>query len=103
MYAGDQATAERFVKEFPEKRIYKQIEPDGKQPQELRRTLAFGYSEYNLQHMLDIFVMGKKMGLSLDNSTSSDGRNFYKAADFLAAYLVKMYQHGLISKSVTGI
>lgn len=89
MYAGDQATAERFVKEFPEKRVYKQVEPDGKQPQELRRTLAFGYSEYNLQHMLDIFVMGKKMGLSLDNSTSSDGRNFYKAADFLAAYLGK--------------
>lgn len=89
MYAGDQATAERFVKEFPEKRVYKQVEPDGKQPQELRRTLAFGYSEYNLQHMLDIFVMGKKMGLSLDNNTSADGRNFYKAADFLASYLGK--------------
>ena len=43
MYAGDQATAERFVKEFPEKRVYKQVEPDGKQPQELHRTLAFGY------------------------------------------------------------
>lgn len=89
MYAGDKATASRFIKEFPEKRIYRQIEPDGKQPQELRRTLAFGYSEYNLQHMLDIFVMGKKMGLSIDHSTSADGRNYYKAVDFLAAYLGK--------------
>lgn len=89
MYAESRPVTEQFVKEFPEKRIYKQIEPDGKQPQELRRTLAFGYSEYNLQHMLDIFVMGKKLGLSLDNCTSSGGRNFYKAADFLAAYLGK--------------
>lgn len=89
MYAGDKATTGRFIKEFPEKRIYRQIEPDGRQPQELRRTLAFGYSEFNLQHMLDIFVMGKKMGLSIDHSTSADGRNYYKAVDFLAAYLGK--------------
>lgn len=89
LYAGEEEVAERIINEFPEKRIYTQIEPDGRQPQELVRTLAFGYSQFNLHHFLDIFMMGKKIGLSIDGSTSRDGRNFYKAVDFLTPYLGK--------------
>ncbi len=89
LYAGNKKIAEQHIREFPEKRLYKQIMPDGSQPEELRRTLAFGYSEFNLQHMIDIFVMGRKLGLFIDNSTSADGRNFYKAMDFLAPYAGK--------------
>ena len=89
MYAGKKEIAGRVIKEFPEKRIFTQIEPDGRQPHELRRTLAFGYSQFNLHHMIDIFLMGQKMELSIDNSTSPDGRNFYKAVDYLTPYLGK--------------
>jgi len=89
IFSGNIPVAERVLREFPEKRIFKQIEPDGSQPQELRRTLAFGYSEYNIQHMIDIFVMGGKLGISVQNSTSPDGRNFYKAVDFLVPYFGK--------------
>lgn len=89
LYCGNRSVAEQYLKEFPEKRIFTHIEPDGKQPQELRRTLAFGYSQFNLHHMIDIFLMGRKLGVSIDNSTSSDGRNFYKAVDFLTPYLGK--------------
>lgn len=89
LYSGNTQIAERLIKEFPEKRIFKHIEPDGSQPNELRRTLAFGYSQYNLNHMMDIFLMAQKLGISLDNSTSPDGRNFYKAVDFLAPYYGK--------------
>lgn len=89
MYAGDVETARRVINEFPAKRIYTQIEPDGSQPQELRRTLAFGYSQFNVSHMIDIFLMAQKLGLKIDDSTSADGRNFYKAVDFIAPYLGK--------------
>ena len=89
MYAGRNEVAEQFIRDFPDKRIFTQIEPDGKQPYELRRTLAFGYSGFNLQHMVDIFLMAQKMGISIDDSTSPDGRNFYKAVDFLTPYLGK--------------
>ncbi|WP_321333905.1 alginate lyase family protein [uncultured Bacteroides sp.] len=89
MYAGNKKIAEEYLHNFAATRIYKQIEPDGKQPQELRRTLAFGYSQFNLSHMTDIFLMARKMGISIDNSTSEDGRNFYKAVDFLAQYVGK--------------
>lgn len=89
LYAGKTDVAKRVLREFPERRIYAQIEPDGSQPQELRRTLAFGYSQYNLHHMIDIFLMGRKVGIHIDKSISADGRNFYKAVDFLTPYLGK--------------
>jgi hypothetical protein len=89
LYAGNTEVAKRILNEFPEKRLFKQIEPDGKQPSELGRTLAFHYSIYNLEHITDIFLMGQKIGIRLDNVTSPDGRNFYKAVDFLTPYLGK--------------
>ena len=89
IYSGNQTIAKQTIEAFPKKRIFKHIEPDGKQPNELWRTLAFGYSQFNLQHMIDIFLMAQKMGLSIDNSTSPDGRNFYKAVDYLNTFLGK--------------
>ena len=81
--------AQEVINAIPQRRIFTQIEPDGRQPHELRRTLAFGYSQFNLSHFIDIFLMAQKIGISIDNATSTDGRNFYKAMDFLAPYVGK--------------
>lgn len=89
LYAGNRPVAEKMIREFPATRMFKQIAPDGKQPEELRRTLAFGYSQFNLNHMIDVFLMAKKIEIPIDQSTSADGRNFYKAMDFLAPYVGK--------------
>lgn len=89
LYAGNTKVAQKIINELPAKRIFTQIEPDGRQPQELRRTLAFGYSQYNLTHLIDIFLMAQKINIHIDNATSADGRNFYKAVDFLAQYVGK--------------
>lgn len=89
LYTGNLKVAREVINSVPTKRIYTQIEPDGRQPHELRRTLAFGYSQYNLTHLLDIFCMAQKIGLKIDDATSADGRNFYKAMDFLAKYVGK--------------
>lgn len=89
LYTGNVAVAKQFINGFPAKRIFTHIEPDGSQPQELRRTLAFGYSQFNLHHMVDIFLMAQKLGIRIDNATSPDGRNFYKAIDFLTPYVGK--------------
>ena len=59
------------------------VEPDGSQPQELRRTLAFHYSRENLTHVINIMLLAKRAGLSIDRMESEDGRSFYKAVDFL--------------------
>ncbi len=89
LFSGNDKGAQKVVDEFAEKRLFTQIEPDGKQPQELRRTLAFGYSEYNIRHMIDMFAIAKHFGKELNKVESSDGRTFYKAVDFLTAYLGK--------------
>lgn len=89
LYTGNNKLATEIINAFPEKRIYPQVEPDGRQPHELRRTLAFHYSQYNLTHFIDIMLMAKKLGINIDNATSADGRNFYKAMDFLAQYVGK--------------
>lgn len=87
MYAGDRKIAENVIREFPEKRVFAQVEPDGSQPHELRRTLAFHYSWYNLTHMIDIAMMGRKLGIDVMGVQSEDGRSVYKALDFMCGYI----------------
>ena len=89
LYTGNVKVATEVINALPAKRLFTQIEPDGSQPHELRRTLAFGYSEYNLSHLIDIFRMAQKINIKIDDTTSADGRNFYKAIDFLTPYVGK--------------
>lgn len=86
LYAGDTQTARTYLEAFAQRRLFPQIEPNGAQLHELRRTLAYHYSWYNLTHMIDIFLMGQKLGINIDQQTSADGRNFYKAVDFMLPY-----------------
>lgn len=89
LYSGNRELAEETIKAFPEKRLFRQVEPDGSQPQELRRTLAFHYSRENLTHVINIMLMAKRAGLPIDQLESEDGRSFYKAIDFLTPYVEK--------------
>lgn len=89
LYVGNLNVAQDIINALPEKRLFKQIEPDGTMPRELRRTRAFHYSQYNLTHIIDIMTMAQKLGIYLDNATSADGRNFYKAMDYMAGYTGK--------------
>lgn len=89
LYTGNDALAEDLIRSIPQRRLFKQVEPDGSQPWELRRTLAFHYSQYNLTHFIDIMLMGRKLGIEIDKEVSPDGRSFYKAMDFLTPYVGK--------------
>ncbi len=83
-YVDNRKVLEEHLGRFYEKRILAQVEPDGKQPQELQRTLAFGYSQYNLTHMIDVMQIARHVGYSLEGMPLME-----KAADFLAPYLGK--------------
>lgn len=89
IYTGNTELAKQEINKFPAQRVFTQVQPDGRQPAELRRTLAFGYSVYNLTHYIEIYMMAKNLGLSIDKAASSDGRSFYKAMDFLLPYMGK--------------
>lgn len=89
LFSGDRQTALKAINEFPEVRLFKQIEPDGSQPRELARTLAFHYSAYNLYFMVDMTAIAKNQGVEIYKMKSADGRSLYKAIDFLTPYLGK--------------
>jgi len=83
-YVGSKKVMEERLGQFYERRMKPQIESDGRQPHELRRTLAFGYSQYNLTHMIDVFQIARNTGRQMEGMPLLE-----KAADFLAQYLGK--------------
>jgi hypothetical protein len=68
-------------------RIDKMIEEDGKQPAELIRTRAFGYSVGNLGNFFDAADIGLKAGVNVFDYVNQDGGSFQKALDYLIGYI----------------
>ncbi len=89
LYTGNKKVFEDVLEKFPARRIATQIEPDGKQPYELRRTLAFGYSQYNLNHIIDFMLMVKHQGKDIHPYCVIGNHSFFKAMDFMAPYMGK--------------
>lgn len=81
-FAGRDDVARELAEGFAERRLRPQIEADGRQPLELARTTAFGYSTYNLTHLLDMCVVAREMGMDLYDA--ADG-----AIDRAIGYLVQ--------------
>jgi hypothetical protein len=86
VFVGNVELARKIITEAREKRIAKQIEPDGTMPRELQRTKSFGYSAFNLRAMEDLASIGQNLGVDLWHFTTSDGRSIRKALDFMAPY-----------------
>ena len=81
-FVGNEQVVGDVLSQFAERRLQKQIEADGRQPHELSRTLAFGYSEYNLSHIIDVFQLARHAGFQQQGMPLVQ-----RAADFLAQYL----------------
>lgn len=100
LFINDNKTAQNLVQNFAERHILKQIEEDGTQPKELKRTLSFHYSWYNLSHMLDFFIIAKNHNLNIDNAVKIKNHSFFKALDYLAFYIGdndKLWQYKQLS------
>ena len=93
LFAGKNDIALKFINDFPSRRLFKQIEPDGKQPSELARTKALHYSAFNIVHMLDMCLIAKTLNIDLLAAKSADGRSIQKAIEFMAQYAGKAQSH----------
>ncbi len=89
LFSGDKKTVKEIMDNFMQNRLFTQVEPDGTQPRELRRTLAFHYSVYNIRFMVDMCATAKSQHKKFYKEVSPDGRSLYKAIDFLTPYLGK--------------
>jgi hypothetical protein len=79
--------ARTIIENVKHKRILLQIEPDGAQPMELRRTKGFNYSLLNLEGLAELAELGKWLNIDLWQYQTTDGRGILKAIEFLMPYV----------------
>ena len=89
LFVGNEEIARKYINDFPSRRIFMQIEPDGKQPMELARTKALHYSVFNITHFLDMYLIAKTMNIDLLLVKSADNRSILKAIEFMAQFAGK--------------
>lgn len=71
---------------FPTLRIFRQIDDEGKQPEEINRTIGFGYSVSNISVLMNVLVIAYNQGIKLKPEVLN---HFYKAVDYLIPFLDK--------------
>lgn len=86
LYLGEDGLAGAVAGKAPG-RIATQIEPDGRQPLELARTLAWHYSLFNLQALYRLARLGEHVGLDVWHFRTPDGRSLRAATDFIVPYV----------------
>jgi hypothetical protein len=86
LFVGKNEIATNVLRAVGPKRIAVQIEPDGRQPLELDRTNAWGYSTMNLRGLMSLATLGEKNGVDLWRYETPDRRSIRKALDCLIAY-----------------
>lgn len=86
LFVGRSDLAKNVLNEFPTKHIAKQIEPDGRQPEELKRTQAWNYSLFNLAALFDAASIADKVEIDLWNYQTLDKRSIRTALDWLLPF-----------------
>ena len=85
LFVGDAEQARKQV-ELGRARIASQIEPDGRQPAELKRTKSYGYTLFNLEALFTLAETGRRVNVDLYHHRTADGRSLRAALDYVAPY-----------------
>jgi hypothetical protein len=86
-FLGNDEYAVKKISEMPARRIDPMIESDGRQPEELIRTNAFGYSVSNLSNFFDAGGIGLKVKVDIFSYVNQKGGSLRRALDFLVGYI----------------
>lgn len=92
--------AKALIEETRDDRIPQGIEPDGSQPEELKRTQSLHYSLFSLSAYAMVARYGEHVDVDLWNHSTDDGRSIKRALDYAAPFIARQEQwrHPMISK-----
>lgn len=88
LFLNQEENAKTILNSVFKQRITPQINADGSQPHELKRTKSLTYSILNLTALVKLAFMGNKVGVNIAEKASIDG-DLQKAFNFLSPYLDK--------------
>jgi hypothetical protein len=83
LFVGKPDVARKTLEQSAEKRIAREITPDGRQPLELARTKGWTYSTKNLDGLMILAQLGQHAGIDLWNFQTPDGRSIKAALDWM--------------------
>lgn len=86
LHTGQRAEAVRLLDTRTRQRLASQIQPDGRQPEELARTRSWGYSVMNLEGWFTVAALAREAGVDLWTFTTRDGRSIRAALDYLVPF-----------------
>src|SRR5215471_13666525 len=86
LFTGKTELAHDVIQQAKEKRLARQVMPDGSQPLEAARTRGLSYSLFNLEALMKLAELGEHTSVDLWGFQTADGRSIRRALDYVIPF-----------------